>query len=169
VENKQKGISLIRCCRGDGVNYLHSLGIEYLTKPNEKTEKRIETLAALDKNLADFFISVFVKNERDNLVYSLPMNDARNPRSAFFRESGFSDVIEREKKKREIATLENLQKTKKQVLSHHLDKTGINDILSKISGKKATQPKKQFYHDPVELTLFLNHYGLDFKNSFQSV
>ncbi|OQX23999.1 MAG: hypothetical protein BWK80_23105 [Desulfobacteraceae bacterium IS3] len=170
VENKQRGISLIRCCRGDGVNYLHSLGIEYLPKPNEKVEKRIETLANLDKNLADFFISVFVRNERDNLVYSLPMNDARNPRSAFFRESGFGDVIEREKKKREMAKLENLQKnSKKQILSHRLDKMGISDILSKLSGKTKNQLKKQFYQDPVELTLFLNHYGLDCKELFQSV
>ncbi len=170
VENKQRGISLIRCCRGDGVNYLHSLGIEYLPKPNEKVEKRIEVLSKLDRNLADFFISVFVRNERDNLVYSLPINDARNPRSAFFRESGFADVIEREKKKREMAKLENLQKnSKKQVLSHHrLDKTGIKDILSTLSGKKSNQPKKQFYRDPVELTLFLNHYGLDYKEIFQS-
>jgi serine/threonine protein kinase len=169
VENKQKGISMIRCCRGDGVNYLYSLGIEYLPKLNEKVEKRIENLSALDKTLADFFISVFVRNERDNLVYSLPMNDARNPRFTFFRESGFGDVIEREKKKREMAKLENLQKTSKKQ-AHHSDRMGINDILSKMSGRKGTQPKKQFYHDPRELTLFLNHYyGPDLKKIFQSV
>jgi len=170
-ENKQRGISLIRCCRGDGVNYLHSLGIEYSPKPNEKVEKRIETLAKLDKQLADFFISIFITNERDNLVYYLPMNDIRNPRSAFFRESGFAAVIELEKKKREIAKLEKLQKnSKKQVTSHRLpDKMGINNILSKLSGKTRNQPKKQVYQDPLELTLFLNHYGLDYKKLFQSV
>jgi len=152
------------------VNYLHSLGIEYLPKPNEKFEKRIETLAALDKNLADFFISVFVRNERENLVYSLPMSDKRNPKYALFSEIGLWKTIELEKKKQEMAKLKNLQKTsKKQVLSHHLDKTGISDILSKLSGKKATQSGKQIYRDPAELTLFLNHYGFNCNTLFQSV
>jgi serine/threonine protein kinase len=176
-ENKRKGISIIRCAL-EGTSYLQPLGIEYLPR-NKVIEARLDMLKNLDNRLFDFFVSVFVRNERDNLLWSLPVEDKRNPSSVFFKESGFDPVIEQIKIKREQKILRD-QKDKLASSGQKQEKstgrladsqtrkqpdksrTGFGKIIDLLTGKGRKQAKPT-YQEPREFALFMSQYGIDYK------
>ena len=79
IENRDLGVSSIRCF-AMGSSYLSSFGLSYANVPENKAiERRLSSLKGQDRTLYDFFVSVFVKNERNKLLTFLPVEDRRHP------------------------------------------------------------------------------------------
>jgi len=166
VENKQNGISSIKCYV-KGTDFLSDLGITYLTHgDNKKIEERLKVLEKLDKRLFDFFVSIFIENNRTNLVSSLPTNDSRNPCYIFFNETKLQETINEIKHRRVIQLLLTKQKN----LTSHATKTnfisdsGIDKIISTKHKQSQSMIQTDIMEDPPGFALFLNNYGINFSS-----
>ena len=89
--NKENGISIMRFCHGsaldlDGVQYLKN-------EVNSNIEARLNVLKTKFPKLFDFFISIFVDNNRTTLLQTLDRTDPRHPAYIFYSQSGFDKVI----------------------------------------------------------------------------
>jgi len=79
IENMKNGISTLRCCVDSSSQYISDQGMEYLWTEEDDTLERLRTLQKKDETLYNFFVSVFVNNERTSLMSFLPSNDPRHP------------------------------------------------------------------------------------------
>jgi serine/threonine protein kinase len=168
VENKFKGISSIRCVE-IGRHWLSQLGVGYLDCPeNRAVETRLAQLKTADRRLYDFFVGVFVNDERENLLFSLPLADPRHPGNRFLVESGFKKVVDDEAKKRQRYTA---VQAKQGVAQRHigLPDSGFRNIIDSLGAKTAatTVAKKRFAGrkapqraDPPGFEIFLQQFGL---------
>ncbi|OQW91786.1 MAG: hypothetical protein BWK78_03570 [Thiotrichaceae bacterium IS1] len=147
-ENMSEGISILRYLKEP--EYFATKGIEYFSHPeNQIKEERLKILERLDPGLFNFFVAVFVKNERTNLIFSLPSQDPRNPRSLFLKECGI------EKSLGEIKYKQRQEKQKR------LEAKATKFYVPKSDIQKVVRPRKP-QADPPELTLFLKQYGIDY-------
>lgn len=101
-ENRDLSVSSIRCF-AMSTAYLTGLGLTYANVPeNTAVERRLAWLKSQDRPLYDFFVSVFVKNERNNLLTFLPVEDRRHPGYLFLVKPEFKkfidDLIEQRRK-----------------------------------------------------------------------
>lgn len=162
TENKTDHISSIRCYK-DGNDYLAGYGIKYFSCPeNEAIERRIRTLEKLDSRLFTFFYSVFVRGERDNVLFSLPLTDSRHPGFHFFVDSGFKGAIDKElKKRKQRADVQARQGAR----AIPVPDAGFANVVGTILGKhvakssvglKRATPRK----DPDALADFLQQFDL---------
>jgi serine/threonine protein kinase len=162
TENKTLGISSIKCVSA-GRDYLAQLGVKYFDCPeNDTIVRRLARLKALDPRLFGFFEAVFIKDERDNILFSLPVTDTRHPGHHFFVDSGFKRVIDDELKKRQQRA--NVQARQGHRQSPVPDSGFLKVIGSLISPLKtaATFKKKSLppRTDPAAFDIFLQQFGL---------
>ena len=165
TENKAAGISNLKCI-SSGRDYLAQLGVAYFDCPENTTiERRIAQLKSLDPRLYTFFEAVFVSDERDNLLFSLPLTDAKHPGHHFFVESGFKDAVAAETKKRQ----QQHQRTavlQRQGLGQGqsaLPDSGFRQVIASYvsPGAKRTAKKPQpIRTDPDAFNVFLKHFDL---------
>ena len=174
VENKLKGISNIKCI-SLGHTYLGNLGVAYLDCPeNQAVERRLAELKSKDSRLYNFFVGIFVKDERDSLLFSLPLTDPRHPGNRFLIESGFKVVIDEEAMKRkQFAAVQTRQGATHRAST--LPDSGFRQIISSIAPNANTNPSPAtqipnipvasrkppvLRADPAEFNLVLQHFGL---------
>jgi len=168
LENKQKGISNIKCFEL-GRDYLRQLGVAYLDCPeNRAVESRLGQLKKEDRRLYDFFVGIFIQDERENLLFSLPLTDPRHPGNRFLIESGFKKVVDDEAKRRQqYAAVQTRQGAVQRPTA--LPDSGFRTIIDSLGLKTTANaaPKKsvrgrtpQVRVDPAGFNLFLQHFGL---------
>jgi len=166
VENKRLGISCVKCFALSR-HYLTALGVSYLDCPqNEAVERRLSQLKALDRRLYDFFVAVFVNDERENLLFSLPISDARHPGHRFLVESGFKKVIDEEARKRQQHANTQARQGYTQRASSALPDSGFRKVIDSLT--RATAPIKPAASqkplnprlDPAGFNVFVKHFGL---------
>jgi serine/threonine protein kinase len=87
---KEKGISIMKFCHS---SVLDLNGVQYLKhEENSKIEARLNVLKTKFPKLFDFFISIFVDNNRTTLLQTLDRSDPRHPAYIFYSQSGFDKV-----------------------------------------------------------------------------
>lgn len=154
-DNKINKVSVIRFIE-EGESYLKSLGLEYLDgKNNRDIINRLKSLKNLDNNLYEFFVSVFSKDERKNLIFSLPINNPRNPKFVFFQESGIGKVLSDHKRKKEQILLQEKQKKLEAKAMPY------NPTLQTTQIPRSKQPIR-LQPDPPEFILFIKNYGINY-------
>jgi serine/threonine protein kinase len=168
VENKLKGISSIKCFEV-GRHCLSGLGVTYLDCPeNQAVESRLAQLKTEDRRLYDFFVGIFVHDERENLLFSLPLMDPRHPGNRFLVESGFKKVVDDEAKKRQqYAAVQTRQGVVQRPTAlpdsgfrKVIDSLGMKTKASTATKKPVASRKPPPRVDPVGFNLFLQHFGL---------
>jgi serine/threonine protein kinase len=163
TENKALGITNLGWLEL-GPKYLATLGVSYLDCPENTTiQARLSRLKSLDRRLYDFFADVFVRDQRDNVLFSLPLTDGRHPGHHFFVESGFKRVVDEEAKKRIRAAAEARQGVG--VGRTHVPDSGFRKLIGSLISSKpavATAVKKtpKTRTDPDALNAFLQRFGL---------
>lgn len=164
IENKDMGVSSIRCF-SMGRSFLSTLGLAYADVPqNRAVEQRLAWLQSEDRRLFDFFVSIFVKNERNNLLSTLPVTDQRHPGYHFLIESGFKKVVDDlvQQRAKQPATVTG--STAKQPAP--LADSGFRGIIDALGGKppapaKAPKPGGAILKpDPPQLAAFLKQFNL---------
>lgn len=167
IENKDMGVSSIRCFHA-GRSFLAALGLNYADVPENKfVEQRLAWLQAEDRRLFDFFVSIFVKNERNNLLSTLPVTDQRHPGYHFLIESGFKRVVDELVQQRAKQTATGTDSTSAQHRqATPLADSGFRGIIDSLSGKPPVQAKAQkatgatLKPDPPQLAAFLKQFNL---------
>jgi serine/threonine protein kinase len=166
VENKRLGISCVKCFAMSR-HYLKAHNVSYLDCPeNEAVERRLSQLKGLDRRLYDFFVSVFVNDERENLLFSLPISDARHPGHRFLVESGFKKVIDEETKRRQQHTNIQARQGYTQRSPSTLTDSGFRSVIDSLTrttapvsaaaSPKVLKPRL----DPSGFNVFVQHFGL---------
>lgn len=167
-ENKDIGVSNIGCFV-KGRSFVSTFGLAYVDVPqNRLVEQRLSWLKLQDKRLLDFFVSIFVNNERNNLLSTLPVNDQRHPGYHFLVESGFKKVVDDLVQQRSQPPAIPTATQHKQTAP--LPDSGFRSIIDSLSGKpaaKAKAPKAGGVAtvaipkaDPPQLAAFLKQFNL---------
>jgi hypothetical protein len=163
MENKDMGVSSIKCFV-KGRSCISPLGLTYADVPqNKAVEQRLSWLKLQDRRLFDFFVSVFVNNERDNLITTLPVTDPIHPGYHF--EGSFKRVIDEIVQQRAATPTATQHKQ-----TAPLPDSGFRNIIDSLSGKpaaKAKAPKAGGVAvvatpkaDPPQLAAFLKQFNL---------
>ena len=168
--NKENGICILR--------FYHSPtsvlnGVRYLpTVVNSNIATRLRVLQAEYPELFEFFISIFIDNNRTSLLHTLNLDDPRHPAHIFHSQLGFD------------AAREQNRKARKEVLAKHKSSLPISPITQNVSkfapldlGFSKIVPTIQSINqsstncnialeknndsDPKELAMFLSNYGSD--------
>jgi len=161
-ENKRLGFSILRrWVQGD--SHLRSSGRQYLPEAaNEAIQARLEELKKQDIRLFEFFVSVFVHNERETLLAKLPLTDPRNPAHSIvfdriitpFRGLGFESTIEELVRERDKAAAQQ------QAPQPTFPATAAGRSTTLVLAKAEPLPDKAMYEDPGELGVFLGSYDI---------
>ncbi|PIT04466.1 hypothetical protein TSA1_29690 [Bradyrhizobium nitroreducens] len=164
-QNKAVGISSIRCI-AIGRDHLSSHGVRYFPCPeNESVERRVAQLKSLDKRLYDFFEGVFVRDDRENILFTLPISDVKHPANHFFETSGMAAVIRREKERRQVRDDVLARQGQRAVPD-----SGFKDLIASLVPSPSTpsSPKRttrQQCPDPAEFGNFLKQFNLRLSTS----
>ena len=169
LENRATGVSSIRCFM-EGSGYLSALGLSYMNVPENKAiEERLSWLQREDRQLFDFFVSVFVKNERSNVLSELPVNDPRHPGYHFFTTSGFGDVIAKLEKERAGAILAASGSRAVVGQTSSIPDSGFRSVFANfgVAPVPLVAPAKQTVSplrksDPPQLAAFLRQFNLTY-------
>jgi len=103
-EAKAKGITSIRVLV-EGSDYLTRLGHAYASVPvNERIVNRLNVLKPLDATLFDFFYQTLARENRDSLLYSLDIADARHPSRILYCDPGILKWLRERKSMQQAAT-----------------------------------------------------------------
>ena len=91
IYNKEYGISIVRFCHSSALDLN---GVQYLkNEENSNIEARLNVLKTKFPKLFDFFISIFVDNNRTTLLQTLDRTDPHHPAYMFYSQSGFDKII----------------------------------------------------------------------------
>ncbi len=174
IENRDLGVSSIRCF-AMGSSYLSSFGLSYANVPENKAiERRLSSLKGQDRTLYDFFVSVFVKNERNNLLTFLPVEDRRHPGYLFLVKPEFKkfvdELVEQRRKAAQIAATPMKAASPAPAVSvAHAD---FRSFITKLGGLSTPQAKPTVKTttkrgavpvtktDPPQLAAFLKQFNL---------
>jgi serine/threonine protein kinase len=168
IENKDAGVSSLRCF-SMGQAWLKTLGLSYVDVPeNRAIERRLAWLQSHDRLLFDFFVSIFVKNERNNLLSSLPVTDARHPGYHFLTEGGFKRVIDdvaQQRARAAAAAQAAAVAVAKQPSA--IPDSGFRGLIAELGGAPSPPVKpakrsaaQRAKSDPPELAAFLGQFNL---------
>ena len=169
IKNRDLGVSSIRCF-AMGSSYLSTLGHRYVDTPQNKAiERRLASLKSQDRTLYDFFVSVFVKNERNNLLTFLPAEDRRHPGYLFLVKPEFKKYVDEliEQRKRASASASTPTKVAPPSAPVSVVHSDLRKFITSLGGltsprakplkRDATPTPKA---DPPELAAFLKQFNL---------
>ena len=165
VTNKTRGVSSIRSFE-TGNHYLASLGLSYFDcKENDAIFRRLNQIKAMNPRLYAFFVDVFVNDHRENILFSLPIDDVRHPGHYFLVESGFKRAIDDEARKRQRIDVTSRQG----VTQRAVPDSGFRDVISSLVPKAviaqslppaARKPNPTKRPDPAAFQSFLDQFRL---------
>ncbi|HWD41189.1 MAG TPA: hypothetical protein VG944_20235, partial [Fimbriimonas sp.] len=119
-------------------------------------------LKVLDAGLANFFVALFARGERESLLQTLPLEDPRNPAHHFLVESGFKAVIDEEVRRRTremIAARQGLLRS-----GGAVPDAGFKELIGRLAGApslaKVVQRSAQERADPDAFRAFVEHFNL---------
>ena len=116
--------------------------------------KRIEWLKNKNTALYLFFVSIFVEDERTNLVLTLPEDHDWHPTKGFFYNSGAFEAYMKILRRRQL-------QYEKRVTSFEYQSLGASPLKAR--------NKKKSKKDPVHLSTFLLNFGFDVRDFIQTI
>lgn len=163
--NKENGISLLRFIQNnstsiDGFRYLSTNPI------NENIKGRILFLKSKYHDLYDFFLSIFLDNDRINLMQTLKRSDPRHPAYIYYSQSGFDKIIKEIISQRQKPIVSRpLPTTPTSVQTFAIPDSGFSKILNTSNAANVSPVAEPIMLtkslDPDQLLSFLRNYSID--------
>ena len=167
--NKENGICILRFCHSS-TSVLN--GVQCLpTVANSNIETRLRALQAEYPELFEFFISIFIDNNRTSLLHTLNLNDPRHPAYIFHSQLGFDNARKQ------------IVEARKELIAKHKSSLPISQItqnvsnfapldlgfskivhaipVNQLSTNYNVALEKNNDSDQKELAMFLSNYGSD--------
>jgi hypothetical protein len=157
LKKKDLGLSFVRALELGKESFLDH-GVKYFeSEDNERVVRRILHLKHIDKRLYEFFVSLFVRGERDNLLLSFPVTDPRHPANHFFVSSGMAELVRREKEKQRAKLVVARKPSPTQGAGHEVGAAAIvqHEPLA-VAGRRALSSRA----DPAGFAAFVRQFDL---------